>query len=65
DAVARADAVDRELARLEALAKERGYALASASALPVTLERVARWAKELEGKGILLVPASTAFEARR
>jgi polysaccharide deacetylase 2 family uncharacterized protein YibQ len=65
DAVARADAVDRELARLEARAHERGYALASASALPVTLDRLARWAKGLEAKGILLVPASTAFEARR
>lgn len=65
DAVGRPDAMDKELARLETLARERGYALASASALPVTLDRVARWAKGLEAKGILLVPASTAFEARR
>jgi polysaccharide deacetylase 2 family uncharacterized protein YibQ len=65
DGVARADAIDKELARLETLARERGYALATASALPVTLDRLARWATGLEAKGILLVPASTAFEARR
>ena len=65
DGVARPDAVDKELARLETIARERGYALATASALPVTLDRIGRWAKGLEAKGILLVPASTAFEARR
>lgn len=63
DAVARADAIDKELARLEARARDRGFALGSASALPVTLERVARWARELEGRGILLVPVSTTFDA--
>jgi polysaccharide deacetylase 2 family uncharacterized protein YibQ len=65
DAVPRADALDRELARVETLARQRGYALATASALPVTLDRLSRWAKGLEAKGILLVPASTAFEATR
>lgn len=65
DAAARADAIDKELARLESVARERGYALATASALPVTLDRVGRWAKGLEARGILLVPASTAFEPRR
>jgi hypothetical protein len=65
DAVPRADALDKELARVETLARQRGYALATASALPVTLDRLSRWAKGLEAKGILLVPASTAFEATR
>jgi polysaccharide deacetylase 2 family uncharacterized protein YibQ len=65
DGVPRADALDKELARVESLARERGYALATASALPVTLERVGRWARGLEAKGILLVPASVAFETGR
>ncbi|AMJ61381.1 divergent polysaccharide deacetylase family protein [Bosea sp. PAMC 26642] len=60
DSVARADAIDKELDRLEALARERGVAIAAASALPVTIERIARWAATLEGKGLQLVPVSAA-----
>lgn len=66
DGVARAEAIDKELARLEALARERGLALGSASALPLSVERIARWAKDLEAKGILLVPVSaTLANAKR
>jgi len=61
DAVPRADAIDAELARLEETARKKGLAIGSASAMPLTVERVARWAKALEGRGILLVPASQAF----
>jgi hypothetical protein len=60
DGVMRADAIDKELARLEALAREQGVAVASASALPVSIDRIARWAQTLEGKGIALVPVSAA-----
>ncbi|CAM5762124.1 divergent polysaccharide deacetylase family protein [Bosea minatitlanensis] len=60
DAVARADAIDKELAGLEAMARERGIAVAAASALPVSIERIAQWARSLEGKGIVIVPASAA-----
>jgi polysaccharide deacetylase 2 family uncharacterized protein YibQ len=63
DAVPRPDAIDRELARLETQARERGFALGSASALPITLDRIGRWARALEGRRILLVPVSTAFAA--
>ncbi|GJD94361.1 divergent polysaccharide deacetylase family protein [Methylobacterium iners] len=61
DAVPRAEMVDRELARLEALAKAKGFAFASASALPVSIERIARWARELEARGVRLVPVSVAL----
>jgi uncharacterized protein len=61
DAVARPDAIDKELARLESIARDRGLALASASALPVTVDRIVRWAHNLEAKGILLVPVSSAL----
>jgi uncharacterized protein len=64
DLAARADAIDRELQRLEALAREKGFALASASALPLTIDRINRWARTLEARGIRLVPASAAAGAR-
>jgi hypothetical protein len=65
DGVARADEIDRELARLEELARERGVAVGSASALPLTIERLARWSKSLEAKGILLVPVSSVLRGDR
>jgi polysaccharide deacetylase 2 family uncharacterized protein YibQ len=58
DAVARPDAIDRELARLEDTARSRGFAIGTASALPMSVDRIARWAKALESKGIELVPVS-------
>jgi uncharacterized protein len=52
--------IDRTLGRLETLARERGRAVGVATALPVAIERIARWAKAAEGRGILLVPISAA-----
>ena len=56
--------IDAALVRLEAIAAEKGVAIATASALPVTIERIARWAKTLEDRGIRLVPISAAFQRR-
>jgi polysaccharide deacetylase 2 family uncharacterized protein YibQ len=61
DGVARADAIDRELAKLEELSRKRGLAVGSASALPLTVERISRWARTLAERNILLVPVSNAF----
>jgi uncharacterized protein len=58
DVSTRPDAIDRELAKLELLARERGSALATATVLPVTVERLARWARTLENRGLLLVPVT-------
>lgn len=63
DAVPRAEAIERELTRLEGLAKSKGVAVASASALPMTVERIASWAGTLERKGIRLVPVSSVLLA--
>lgn len=63
DAVPRPDAIDRELARLEEAARKSGFALGSATALPLSIDRIARWARELESRGILLVPASRAMRS--
>ena len=45
-------------ARLEATARSRGVAVGAASALPVSIERIAQWAKSAEARGVLLVPVS-------
>lgn len=61
DAVPRADAIDKALERLEASALSSGLAVGTASALPLTIERIARWAQGLADRGIQLVPVSSAF----
>ena len=60
DGVTRADAIDKELAALESLAREQGIAVAAASALPVSIERINRWAQSLEAKKLAIVPVSAA-----
>lgn len=53
------DAIDKELAALEASAKKRGFAIGVMTALPITVDRLATWVGELEAKGIELVPVSS------
>lgn len=64
DATPKPAAIDAELGRLEAMAREKGLAIGTASALPVSIERIAQWAKTLEAKGLVLVPVSAAIAAR-
>jgi polysaccharide deacetylase 2 family uncharacterized protein YibQ len=61
DAVPTALEIDRALAKLENLAKERGTAIGIASALPISIERIGVWIKALESHGIMLVPLTTAM----
>ncbi len=63
DAVPTAADVDRALGRLETMARERGVAVGVASALPVSVERIVKWAKAAEERGVLLVPITAV--ARR
>ncbi|UQR63944.1 divergent polysaccharide deacetylase family protein [Bradyrhizobium sp. C-145] len=53
--------IDRALNKLEATARERGIAVGTASALPVSIERISAWTKTLGDRGILLVPLTTAM----
>jgi len=59
--------IDHALGRLEMAARERGVAVGMASALPVSIERIAKWAKAAESRGLQLVPitavASTAKQS--
>jgi uncharacterized protein len=61
DTVPTAVEIDHALANLETLAKERGTAVGVASALPISIERIAVWTKTLENHGIMLVPLTTAM----
>jgi len=58
DSIPTAAEIDGALARLEATARSRGVAVASASMLPVTIERISQWARGAEDRGITLVPVS-------
>jgi polysaccharide deacetylase 2 family uncharacterized protein YibQ len=61
DTVPTAAEIDRTLAKLESLARERGTAVGVASALPISIERIAVWTRTLESRGIMLVPLTTAM----
>jgi polysaccharide deacetylase 2 family uncharacterized protein YibQ len=61
DAVPTPSEIDRALAKLEDLAKERGYAIGTAGALPVSIERIGNWVKKLEAHGLMLVPLTTVM----
>lgn len=50
------------LASLEAKALENGQAIGIVSALPISVATVAEWARELDAKGIALVPASALMK---
>jgi len=62
DTVSTPEDVDAQLLRLESLSRSRGLAIGVASALPVSIERIAEWALGLEARGVYLVPPS--FVAR-
>jgi uncharacterized protein len=60
----RAD-VDRALGRLETAARAKGVAVGFATALPVSIDRIARWAKAAKARGILLVPITAVVTKAR
>jgi uncharacterized protein len=58
DAVQRSSDIDAALSRLEKIAREKGGAIGYAAGLPATVDRIARWTKAAEARGITLVPVS-------
>jgi uncharacterized protein len=60
DAVPTPNEIDRALARLESMARDAGLAVGVATALPVSIAHIAKWAKGAEARGFLLVPISAA-----
>ena len=65
DSVPTAADIERALGRLETMARERGVAVGVAGALPIAIERIAKWAKAVEGRGVLLVPISAVANRGR
>jgi polysaccharide deacetylase 2 family uncharacterized protein YibQ len=51
-------AIDAALTRLEAMARERGTAIGTATALPASIDRISHWTKAATSRGITLVPVS-------
>ncbi|WP_082205973.1 MULTISPECIES: divergent polysaccharide deacetylase family protein [Pannonibacter] len=62
DAVPRAEDINGQLLQLEALARARGVAVASGTALPVTIKTLQEWAADLERRGLQLVPVSATID---
>jgi uncharacterized protein len=58
DAVATDDAISAKLTQLEQVARTKGMAVGTATALPITLKHLQNWTKSLEGRGLALVPVS-------
>jgi polysaccharide deacetylase 2 family uncharacterized protein YibQ len=58
DAIQTGMEIDQRLSELEARARLNGSASGSAFLYPITIERLAAWAKGLPGRGFVLVPAS-------
>lgn len=58
DSIQTATEIDRRLLELESLARTNGSAVGSASLYPVSVARIAAWAKGLQARGFVLVPVS-------
>jgi uncharacterized protein len=58
--------IDHALGRLEMAAREHSVAVGISSALPVSIEHIAKWAKAAESRGLLLVPiTAVALKAKQ
>jgi polysaccharide deacetylase 2 family uncharacterized protein YibQ len=57
-------AIEAALVKLEALARANGVAIGVATALPVSVDHIGRWARSLEARGLALVPVSAAMISR-
>jgi polysaccharide deacetylase 2 family uncharacterized protein YibQ len=51
-----------QLEALEQRARQEGYAIGLAAALPVSVQTIAEWAATAEDKGLLIVPASALMQ---
>jgi len=65
DATPSISAIDRALADLESVAQEQRVAIGIARSLPVSIDRIQRWAGNLERKGIVLAPVSAIADRQR
>lgn len=59
-----ASAIDEQLLHLEAIALQRGYAMGTGFAFPLTIDQLRDWTSTLESKGYVLAPASAQLKAK-
>ena len=59
-----AESISQRLSALEAVAAQRGQALGSGFAYPVTLAQAQAWARTVESRGYQLAPASAVTTVR-
>jgi polysaccharide deacetylase 2 family uncharacterized protein YibQ len=64
DSTAEPEAIEAALARLEAIAHDKGVAIGVASALPPSIAIIGRFARALEARGIALIPLSAAMPSQ-
>jgi hypothetical protein len=65
DSIQTALEIDRRLSDLETQARANGSAVGSAFLYPVTIARLAEWAKGLQARGFVLVPVSAIVAAQK
>jgi polysaccharide deacetylase 2 family uncharacterized protein YibQ len=65
DSIQTALEIDRRLSGLETQARANGSAVGSAFLYPVTIARLADWAKGLQSRGFVLVPVSAIVTAQK
>lgn len=65
DATLEPTAIDDRLDQLVTLARERGFAVGVATAYPLSVERIAGFAKTAAANGITIVPLTTLINAKR
>ncbi len=56
--------MDAAFAQLESVARDKGVAIGFANATPAAIARVARFARDLERRGIALAPVSAALSSK-
>lgn len=64
DADLSAASIDQRLRQLQAIARERGFAVATATAFPVTVERIAAFVRAADERGFAVVPVSALLAKR-
>ncbi len=64
DDAGKTQGMEAALARLETLARDRGAAIGFVNATPASVARIARFARDLERRGIALAPVSATLSAR-
>jgi uncharacterized protein len=65
DSTAEPEAIEAALARLEAIAHDKGVAIGVASALLPSIAIIGRFASTLEARGIALIPLSAALPSQK